>query len=87
MTTLPTIPCGETYLLLLPNDQVSAVLDDWMERNLECNLTLRRAKTRRHTVIETSAVLFAHRILKWYGCKKVHIRPPQSHQPQSTPTT
>ncbi len=63
----------EIYLMLLPNDRVADVLEDWLARNLACNLTLRRAKTKGHTVIETSDVIFAARIKQWHGCLKVHI--------------
>ena len=65
---------NETYLQLLPNDRVSGVIEEWLARNLACNLTLRRAKTKGHTVIETSDVIFAARIQQWHGCLKVHIR-------------
>lgn len=61
------------YLMLLPNDRVADVLEDWLARNLACNLTLRRAKTKGHTVIETSDVIFAARIQQWHRYLKVHI--------------
>lgn len=65
---------NETYLLLLPNDHVEGMIEDWLARNLECNLTLRRAKTKGHTVVETNDVLFANRIQQWHGCRQVFIR-------------
>ena len=65
---------NETYLQLLPNDRVSGVIEEWLARNLACNLTLRRAKTKGHTVIETSDVIFASHIQQWHGCLEVYIR-------------
>ena len=60
------------YLMLLPDDRVSGVLEEWIARNLAYHLTLRRAKAKGYTVVETSDVIFASHIQQRHGCVEVY---------------
>lgn len=55
----------EVFQILLDGSSSRAVLDDWLERNIQSDLKVRRAKTPGHVVIETGDVLFARNVLIW----------------------
>lgn len=63
----------ETFQLLLHRDSACAVVDDWVARNIQSDLRIRRAKTRGHVVIETRDVLFARNIQMYHPDCKVNI--------------
>ena len=50
------------------------LLDDWLERNIQSDLKVRRAKMPGHVVIETGDVLFARNVLIWNPSCKVNIK-------------
>lgn len=64
----------ERFLLLVKNDEARSIVADWAERNIQSDLRLRRAKTRGHTVIETTDVVFANSIMQWYPGAQVVIK-------------
>ena len=68
---------GSTFQILVDNMSLCGIVDDWYETNQECDLRLRKAKTKGHTVIETKGVMFASRIVQWHPGVKVHIIPPK----------
>lgn len=49
---------NKLYQILLKGQEAEAVVDDWVERNIQSDLRLRRAKTKGHVVIETRDVMF-----------------------------
>ena len=53
---------NKLYQILLKEQEAEAVVDDWVERNIQSDLRLRRAKTKGHVVIETRDVMFARNI-------------------------
>ena len=64
----------ETFQLLVKSGEAVEIVNDWAERGLECDLRLRRAKTRGHVVIETRDVIFASNIQKWHPSCQVCIK-------------
>lgn len=64
----------ETFQILVKNHEASSVLQDWVDKNLESDLRIRRAKTRGHVVIETNDVLFANHVMSWYPGCQVNIK-------------
>lgn len=44
---------NEVFQLLLKNEEVLSVLDDWLDRNIQSDLRVRRAKTKGCVVVET----------------------------------
>lgn len=65
---------NKLYQLLLKNEEVAAVVDDWAERNIQSDLRIRRAKTRGHAVVETRDVMFANNIRIWHPSCQVNIK-------------
>ena len=65
---------NKLYQLLLKGEAAAVVVDDWLGRDMKCDLRLRRAKTPGHVVIETDDVWFAHRIVRWHPSCKVNIK-------------
>ena len=65
---------NEVFQLLLKNDEVLSVLDDWLDRNMQSDLRVRRAKTKGFVVVETRDVLFARNIKVWHPSCQVAIR-------------
>ena len=57
---------NKLYQILLKGQEEEAVVDDWVERNIQSDLRLRRAKTKGHVVIETRDVMFARNIQVWH---------------------
>ena len=43
---------NKLFQILLKGSEASAIVDDWVERNIECDLRFRKAKTKGHVVIE-----------------------------------
>jgi hypothetical protein len=65
---------NKLFQLLLKGSEAAGVVDEWVERNIESDLRLRRAKTRGHVVIETRDVMFASHIRQWYPSCQVNIK-------------
>ena len=64
----------EVSQILLDGNSSRSVLDDWLERNIQSDLKVRRAKMPGHVVIETGDVLFARNVLIWNPSCKVNIK-------------
>lgn len=64
----------ETFQLLVKATDAVGIVDDWVERNIQADLRLRRAKTRGHVVIETHDVVFAQAIRAWHPSCQVNIK-------------
>lgn len=65
---------NKLYQILLKGHAAAAVVEDWVEQNLESDLKLRKAKTKGYVVIETRDVLFARKIQIWHPDCKVNIK-------------
>lgn len=65
---------NKLYQILLKGHATAAVVEDWVEQNLESDLKLRKAKTKGYVVIETRDVLFARKIQIWHPDCKVNIK-------------
>ena len=64
----------EVFQILLDGNSSRSVLDDWLERNIQSDLKVRRAKMPGHVVIETGDVLFARNVLIWNPRCKGNIK-------------
>ena len=62
------------FQLLLKGNEAAGVVDEWVERNIESDLRVRRAKTHGHVVIETRDVMFANYIRQWHPSCQVNIK-------------
>ena len=65
---------NKLYQILLKEQEAEAVVDDWVERNIQSDLRLRRAKTKGHVVIETRDVMFARNIQVWLPSCQINIK-------------
>lgn len=65
---------GDTVQLLIQGSHIGAVLDDWNESHRECDMRVRRAKTKGCVVLETTDILYASRIVQWFPGVKVNIK-------------
>ena len=52
---------NKLYQILLKGHAAAAVVEDWVEQNLESDLKLRKAKTKGYVVIETRDVFLRER--------------------------
>jgi len=67
---MKTIPTGnEIYQLLLERGSAVSAVEEWAEKSYPFDLRLRRAKTYGKVVIEVKDIVFASRLVKWYGAK------------------
>lgn len=64
----------ETYQILLPAHEVAEISEEWIERKIESDLRLRRAKTEGCVVVETRDVIFARNIIVWHPGCQVNIK-------------
>ena len=65
---------NKLFQILLKGSEAEGVVNDWLERNIQADIRLRRAKTRGHIVIETSDVMFARNIQIWHPSCKINIK-------------
>lgn len=61
---------NKLYQILLKEQEA----EDWVERNIQSDLRLRRAKTKGHVVIETRDVMFARNIQVWHPSCQINIK-------------
>ena len=64
----------ETFFLLVKNIEVSGIVDDWLERNIESDIKIRRAKDNGYRIIETKDLWYANTILRSHPSSRVHIK-------------
>ena len=63
---------GDTIYILLKKCQAESVMDEWLDGNWTCNLTVHRSqKTKGCVVLETTDLMFAARIIHWHSYEKV----------------
>jgi len=65
---------GDTVQLLVKSQYIGTVMTDWVERSMEADIRVRRAKTRGCVVIETRNVMYASYVVRWYPDVEVHIK-------------
>ena len=49
---MDTYTGNETFQILIKKSEARDIVEDWAERNMDCDLRLRKAKTRGHVVVE-----------------------------------
>lgn len=64
----------ELFQLLVRNEDVRSVVEEWVARRIETDLRIRKAKTRGYRVIETTDILFANYVRTHYRDCKVNIK-------------
>lgn len=65
---------GDTIQLLIAGTHISAVIEDWLESHRECDIKLRRAKTKGCVVLETTDIIYAAHIVQWFPNVKTNIK-------------
>lgn len=65
---------GDVIQLLVPNDRIGDLMDDWLRRSTEADVRVRRAKTKGHVVVETQYLLYASYVVNNYGGVRVNIK-------------
>lgn len=65
---------GQTIYILLTDDKTQAVVDDWLYHHYPCDLHVRRSKRKGMFVVSTTNLLWASRIIKWFGSEEVIYR-------------
>lgn len=67
---MDTYTGNEIFLILIKKSEARDIVEDWAERNMDCDLRLRKAKTRGYVVIELKDVVYANNIRIWHpGCQ------------------
>lgn len=67
---------GTVYRILLKGSEAASVLTEWWEASVCADLRVRKAKTPKHIVVETTDAVFASHIIQmWPGCP-VNIKEP-----------
>lgn len=74
MTSTDNYTGNEIYQILLKGSEVTEVVEEWMERNIEADIRLRRAKTKGCFVVEVQDVIFASSIVRWHPGCQVNIK-------------
>ena len=64
----------ELFQLLVKNEDARSVVEEWVERRIETDLRIRKAKTRGYRVIETTDILFAKYVMTHYRDCKINIK-------------
>lgn len=71
-------PPGTRYQILLPPDRAHMAMDQWLNDATAADMRVRRARTPRHIVIETTDVVFASSIVMFNPGCQVHIAFPKA---------
>jgi hypothetical protein len=67
---MDTYTGNEVFQILIKKSEARDIVEDWAERNMDCDLRLRKAKTHGHVVIELKDVVYANNIRIWHpGCQ------------------
>ena len=67
---------GDTIYILLKRSQAESVLNEWLEGNHQCDLKVRRSqKTKGCVVVETTDLMWANRIIRWFPYESVTYKP------------
>lgn len=63
---------GDTIFILMTAEQCKSVMREWLEQNYECDLNVMRSqKNKGKFVLKTKSLMWANRIIQWYGYEKV----------------
>ena len=63
---------GDTIYILLKKGQAESVMDEWLEGNWPCDLTVHRSKKNKGCVVlETTDLMFASRIIQRHTYERV----------------
>lgn len=63
---------GDTIYILIRACDARGVLEEWLEGNHACDLSVRRSKkTRGCVVITTKDLMWANRIIQWHKYERV----------------
>lgn len=65
---------GDTIQVLIHGSHIGVVMEDWLESRRECDIRVRRAKTKGCIVLETTDILYAAHIVQWFPDVKVNIK-------------
>ena len=65
---------GDTIQVLIHGSHIGAVMEDWLEGNRECDIRVRRAKTKGCIVLETTDLFYAAHIVQWFPNVKTNIK-------------
>ena len=65
---------GDPIQLLIHGSHIRAVMEDWLDGNRECDIKVRRAKTKGCIVLETTDILYAAHIVQWFPNVKTNIK-------------
>ena len=70
-------PEGTVFQLLLRGSEAAKVVDEWWHMQRDCDIRVRRAKTKGCTVIETTDTIFTAHVLQWWPGTKVNVKEPK----------
>ena len=60
----------ETFQILVKGNEAVGIVEEWSEKNIQCDIRLRRAKTKGGVIIELTDAVYANNIRRWHpGCK------------------
>ena len=65
---------NKLYQILLRRQEAEAVLEDWIAREVETDIRVRKAKTKGCVVIEVTDTLYANHIRMWHPDCKINIK-------------
>lgn len=65
---------GDTIQLLVHGSHIGAVMNDWLESHRECDIRVRRAKTKGYVVLETTDIIYASHIVQWFPNVKTNLK-------------
>ena len=70
---------GDTIYILLKRSQAESVLNEWLEGNHACDLRVHRSqKTKGCVVLETTNLMWANRIIRWFPYERVTYKSTKS---------
>lgn len=66
---MDTYTGNEVFQILIKKSEARDIVEYCAERNMECDLRFRKAKTHGHVVVELKDVVYANNIRIWHpGC-------------------
>lgn len=71
---MDTYTGNEIFQILIKKSEARDIVEDWAERNMECDLRFRRAKTRGHIVVELKDPVYANNIRIWHPDCQINIK-------------
>lgn len=68
---------GTVYRILLKGSEAASVLTEWWEASACADLRVRKAKTPKHVVVETTDTVFAAHVLRMWPGSPVNVKEPK----------